>query len=108
LLLGHFALGGEVGLYRKLGDRHLVQFGGLGRAGFQMGPARTSLLVGAGIVQNQISRAGGSVGVEVEVSPWKSGLPLALDVRYLTQFEGSTFTPQQSFVTVNLGSRLRF
>jgi hypothetical protein len=109
LLLGsHFALGGELAFYPDIGDRHLVQLGGLARAGIQTGLARTSLLVAAGIVEHQATRKGGSVGVEVEMSPWKNGPPLALDVRYLTQFEGGFFAPRQSFLTVGLGSRVRF
>ncbi len=123
LLLGpHFALGGELGFYNNVGDRdsigssgqviheddHLVQLGGLARAGFQVGETRTALLVGAGIIENRISRAGGSVGLEVEMNPWAKGPPLTLDVRYLTQFEGSTFEPRQNFLTFSLGSRARF
>lgn len=76
LLLGsHFALGGELALYPYLGDRHLVQLGGLARAGIQTGPARTSLLVGFGIVEHQRYSTGGSVGLEVEMTPWNESQP---------------------------------
>ncbi len=109
LLLGpHFALGGELALYPYMGDRHLVQLGGLARAGIQTGPARTSLLVGVGIVEHQRYSTGGSVGLEVEMTPWKDGPPVALDVSYLTQFESSFGFPRQDFLTFNLGSRVRF
>lgn len=123
LLLGpHLALGGELGLYNDVGDRddigssgqvihednHLDWLGGLARAGTQVGPTWTSFLVGVGLIENRIGRAGGSVGVEVEMTPWKSGPPLVLELRYLTQFEGDSFDPRQNFLTFNLGSRVRF
>jgi hypothetical protein len=109
LLLGpHLALGGELGLYNEVGDNHLDWLGGLARAGTQVGPTWTSFLVGVGLIENRLGRAGGSVGVQVEMTPWKSGPPLVLELRYLTQFEGDSIIPRQNFLTFNLGSRVRF
>ncbi|WP_224245499.1 hypothetical protein [Hyalangium gracile] len=118
LLLGrHLALGPELALYNDVGDedsgsrhtdRKLVQLGGLLRGSLQLGRASTSLLVGLGLHENRSSHFGGSVGADVEVSPWERAPPLALEVRYLYQLDDNGSEPQQQFLTFGLGTRFRW
>jgi hypothetical protein len=123
LLLGpYFAIGPEFAVYKDVGDdvqvigdgqtfpreRYLVQFQGLVRAGGQVGPVRVGLLGGAGVHANRNSHFGGMVGVETELRPWEHLPPLAVDVRYHINLDKNPFADRQDFLTIGLGSRVRW
>ncbi|WP_224364451.1 hypothetical protein [Hyalangium versicolor] len=123
LLLGpHFALGPELAVYNNVGDRTVVegngssfhedhsleQLGGVMRGTVSLGPTRASLLVGLGHHGNITAHFGGSVGAEVEVRPWEQIPPLAFEARYLLQLADSGSASREQFLTLGLGTRVRW
>lgn len=118
----YFAVGPEVAWYSHIGTeafvsrsgppfvdhRSLFQLGALVRAGVQIGPTRTSALLGLGLHDNRTSHVGASAGGEVELELGKSAPPLVLDVRYHLPVGRDDFEPVGRFLTFGVGSRVRW
>jgi hypothetical protein len=116
----YLALGPEVAWYDHVGsesilvgngqvlrsERSLFQFGGLVRAGVEVGPTWTALLAGLALYESRQGHAGASVGGEVELRLWERLPPLALDVRYHINIDELQSDPD--YLTFGLGSRLRW
>jgi hypothetical protein len=123
LLLGpYFAIGPELAVYKDVGDetvvqpigpafrneRNLVQFQGLVRGGVQVGLARFALLGALGVHSNRNSHFGGSFGAEVELRLWERLPPLTFETRYHLNLDKHGTVPRQDFVTMGVGSRVRW
>jgi len=118
----HFAIGPEFAVYANVGDedrdigmgqiirqeRYLVQFHGLVRGAFQAGPVRPGLLLGLGVHANRNSHFGGTVGAEVEMRPFESLPPMALEARYHINLDKHPGVDRQDFLSLGLGSRVRW
>jgi hypothetical protein len=118
----HFAIGPEFAVYANVGDenrdigqgqisrreRNLVQFHGLVRGSIQAGPVRPAVLVGLGVHSNRNSNFGGTVGAEVEMRPFENLPPLALDARFHINLDRNSGEDLQNFLTLGLGSRVRW
>lgn len=118
----HFAIGPEFAFYANVGDenqdigqgrivrreRSLVQFHGLVRGSIQAGPVRPALLVGLGVHSNRNSNFGGTVGAELEMRPFESLPPLALDARFHINLDRNSGEDLQNFLSLGLGSRVRW
>ncbi|WP_224368211.1 porin family protein [Hyalangium versicolor] len=89
-------------------ERHLFQLGGLARVGMELGPTRTSALLGMGLHDNRSGQLGATVGAEVELALWESIPPVAVDVRYHFSVDRDEFEPIQNFLSFGLGTRLRW
>ena len=122
LMSEHFAIGPEFAFYANVGDenrnigqgqisrreRNLVQFHGLMRGSIQAGPVRPAVLVGLGVHSNRNSNFGGTVGAEVEMRPFENLPPLALDARFHINLDRNSGEDLQNFLTLGLGSRVRW
>jgi hypothetical protein len=116
----YLALGPEVAWYGGVGTedfvdatgqvfrthRNLFQLGGLVRAGLEVGPTRTSALVGLAFYENRQGYAGLSLGGEVEVRPWERPPPVVFDVRYHLNIDELQDDPDR--LTFGLGTRLQW
>jgi hypothetical protein len=117
-----FSIGPEVAWYPNVGDetvvqpngqswrdeRSLFQFNGVVRSGVKVGPTRPAVMVAVGVQSNRNSNLGGSLGAEVEVHPWERLPPFAVDVRYHVNLDRNSGEDLQNFVTLGLGSRVRW
>ncbi|MFL5344462.1 MAG: hypothetical protein ACJ8AT_06700 [Hyalangium sp.] len=117
----YLAVGPEVAWYSHIGtetvagfghpfveEHSLFQLGGLVRGGVEIGPTRTSVLLGLGLHDNRSSHVGVSAGGEVELDLGKSVPPLALEVRYHFPIDRDEFEAAEKFLTFGVGSRLRW
>jgi hypothetical protein len=118
----HFAIGPEFAVYANVGDenqdigngqiarreRYLVQFQGLVRGGAQVGPTRLGLLAGLGVHANRNSHFGGTVGAEVEMRLFERLPPMALEARYHINLDKHGTVPRQDFLSIGVGSRVRW
>lgn len=105
---------GGVGTVRRVSNSHttvvrdaLWQLGALLRVGSELGPVRASVLGGLDFSDNRTGHAGTSVGGELEVLLGER-LPVALDVRYHFNIEREEAHPDPDYVTLGVGSRLRW
>lgn len=122
LMSSHFAIGPEFAVYANVGDenrdigqgqiirqeRYLVQFHGLVRGAIQAGPVRPALLLGLGVTANRNSNFGGTVGAEVELRPFESLPPLAIEARYHVNLDKNPGEAPQDFLSLGVGSRVRW
>jgi hypothetical protein len=118
----YFAIGPEFAVYANVGDenqdvgngeiwrreRYLVQFQGLVRGGTQVGPTRLGLLAGVGVHANRNSHFGGTVGAEVEMRPFERLPPMALEARYHLNLDKHAGVDRQDFLSIGVGSRVRW
>ncbi len=118
----YFAIGPEVAWYSHIGTatvgqpsgqvllmkHHLTQVLGLARAGVEIGPTRTAVLVGMGLQDARSDHLGASVGGEVELDLGQRVPPVAVEVRYHFPLSRNDFEPVEQFLTFGLGSRLRW
>jgi hypothetical protein len=116
----YLGLGPEVAWYGGVGtriqsatshttvERHsLWQLGALVRVGSEVGPIRVSVLGGLGLSDNLSGHVGSSVGGEVE-GLLGGRLPLALDVRYHFNLERGPAHSDPDYLTLGLGTRVRW
>lgn len=89
-------------------ERKWVQFQGLVRADTQVGPTRLGLLAGVGVHANRNSHFGGTVGAELEARPFETLPPMALEARYHINLDKHAGVDRQDFLSIGLGSRVRW
>ncbi|HEX8704813.1 MAG TPA: hypothetical protein VF815_38630 [Myxococcaceae bacterium] len=78
------------------------------RGGTQVGPTRLGLLLGLGIHANRNSHFGGTVGAEVEMRPFERLPPMALEARYHLNLDKHAGVDRQDFLSIGVGSRVRW
>ena len=122
LMSEHFAIGPELGVYANVGDenrnigqgqiirqeRDLVEFHGLVRGAIQTGPVRPALLLSLGVTNNRNSNFAGTVGAEVEMRPFENLPALAVEARYHANLDHNPGEAPQNFLSLGVGSRVRW
>jgi hypothetical protein len=74
----------------------------------EVGPTRTSVLLGLGLQDSRNGQLGASLGGEIELRLWEHVPPMAVEVRYSFPVDRDEFEPIQNFLSFGLGTRLRW